>query len=498
MTIKAGLFEPYGLTNLDHTIPPCYVRFTAVFPVSNIPLGVESLQRGADLLTSEFPFLTGCVIPNRNPGARKGALQIEPDDHYAGILQVKQHASSYDTGSTIAEERYLPLPFFADSNTPAPIIRLQVNAMTDGIILGIAFNHQVVDGTAMGVLIRDFARCCILAGGSSVPSTSGLETNLERQVEGRAILSASGLEKTPLLSHPKIDHSAEYPVVAPLPADRKALTQAMQLSARSLTMQRFLIPTNKLQSLVNVCNDWLAKSSEFSEERPWVSKNDVVVSLFWMCFKRAQEYGPSGKATTVTSQHTDAPSMTRISMAVNVRGRTIPPTPPAYIGNAVVPLLESVSMDLILGNHSPLATSSGEEHTCKDKKIIHSLSHMAYAIRKKLHHIDDAFVRSVISHLEGVSDLSTICIGQSDFNISSWRDMGICTADYGPYLGHPVDVVIAKGMIDGQFYILPRKGHDGDGEDFWEIEATLRTETLERLCADEILSSYARRIPQQP
>ncbi|GES62660.1 hypothetical protein ATEIFO6365_0005080100 [Aspergillus terreus] len=470
MTIKAP-FEAYSLTSLDHTVPPCYVRFALIFPVPNVASAVESLQRGAALLASELPVVTGCVAPVRTPGVRKGAMQVVPPSHLedadARILNVKHHKVSYHARSTLTEEQYLPLALFTDPHTPAPILRLQANAMTDGIILGVAFHHRAMDATGAGVLIRDLARCCTLAGGSRPPTTGELETSPGAQIHGRALLSASGLGKSAL--RPSIDHSAEYPVVAP--ADENTI-RAMQQAARSLTMKRFLLPAEKLESLANACNRWLRESSE-NLEQPWVSKNDVLVSLFWMCFIRAQQDRSNERTTTVLSMSG------MICMAVNIRGRTTPSIPATYIGNALVPLRRSIRMDVVLDDQS---------------SIIHTLSRIAYAVRDQLRSIDDTFIRNVVAYLEGVSDLSVLGAGQSNFNVSSWRNTGIGTADFGHGLGKPVDMVFPEAMGDGQLFILPKRHQDNA----WEVQMMLHQDVMERLCADEVFASYTCRVPKQP
>ncbi|PKY06746.1 hypothetical protein P168DRAFT_288653 [Aspergillus campestris IBT 28561] len=489
MTIKTP-FEAYGLPSLDHTVPPCYIRIALVFPVPKVSSGVEYLQRGAALLASEFPFVTGYVTPVRDPNARKGALQIEPiassDDDHASILNVKHHSASCHSQSTVAEEQYLPLPFAPHPHKPAAIFRLQANAMSDGVILGAVFNHQAIDGTGAGALLRDFARCCMLAAEGTAPSAGTFEMDHELQMAGRALLSSKGLGAS--LPRPNIDHSAEFPVVAPLPADWETITSALEQAAESLRFQRFLLPAKGIETLTNACNDLLQRSYELSEDQPWVSKNDVVVSLLWMCFTRARR-----DTASATPGQNGTPSTSGICMAVNVRGRTAPPIPAAYVGNAFVMLRQNVSMDVILGDHAP---SSGERCIQKHSSTVQTLSHMAYAIRRKLHSIDDTFVRSAISYLEGVSDLSAIAMGQSDFNISCLQDLSFCTTDYGGDLGVPADIRMPKGMIDGQFYVLPRKRHHGDGDAFWEVEATLCPESMERLCADGVLSSYSCRVPK--
>ena len=490
MTIKTP-FEAYALPSLDHTVPPCYIRFALVFSVPNALSGVEYLQNGAALLESQFPFLAGYVTPVRDPNARKGALQIEPiassETGYEGILSVKHHSASCRSQSTVAEEQYLPLPFAPHPHKPAPIFRLQANAMSDGVILGAVFNHQAIDGTGAGALLRDFARCCVLAAEGTPPSAGIFEMNPETQLTGRALLSATGLGAP--LPNPSIDHSAEFPVVAPMPADWETITAALEQAAQSLKLQRFLFPAKKVEALTNACNDWLRELNKTSEERSWVSKNDVVVALLWMAFTRAKR-----DPASVPSGENGTPSTSGICMAVNIRGRTTPPIPAAYVGNAFVMLRQSVSLDVILGDHAP---SARERCIEKHSSIVQALSHMACAIRQKLHSIDDTFVRSAVSHVEGVSDLSAIAIGQSDFNISCLQDFGFCTTDYGHGLGNPIDIRMPKGMIDGQFYILSRKTDQGDGDAFWEAEATLSPESMERLCADEILSLYACRSPKQ-
>lgn len=77
MTIKRAV-EAYCPNPLDQAVPPCYVRFALVFPVSNVSLAIEYLQRWAALFESEFPIFTGCIAPVKALNAKKGALEIRP------------------------------------------------------------------------------------------------------------------------------------------------------------------------------------------------------------------------------------------------------------------------------------------------------------------------------------------------------------------------------------------------------------------------------------
>lgn len=230
-------FEAFDLTPLDHIIPPCYVRFFLGFPVKDVATALAQLQSGTALLIEQLPFLAGDLTPSETPGARKGLLGIRPSGPNSldsGILSIKAHDSLLHEGTTTAshteqrgtaDESYLPLPFFPEVGKPVPIFRLQINTMRDGIILGFVFHHGAVDATGLGVVIQQLADCC-REGGTSNDLSGQIRTGVDQQSAAREQLTSSRADPSE-----RLDHRAEFPVVASLPADMETIKQILMQTA---------------------------------------------------------------------------------------------------------------------------------------------------------------------------------------------------------------------------------------------------------------------------
>lgn len=486
-----SVFEPFDLTPLDHIIPPCYVRFFLGFPVRDVAAALAQIQAGTALLIEQLPFLAGDLALSETPGATKGLLSIRPsaaNGLESGVLSVKAHDALLEQCTTTAshteqrgtaDESYLPLPFFPDVDRPVPIFRLQINTLRDGLILGFVFHHGAVDATGLGVVVQQLADCC-REPGVRTGQNNTRRTGVDQQHAAREQLAGSRAD-----SSQRRDHSAEFPVVASLPADLNSIKKVLLQTANEMSTRYFRLSSRVVDELKQRLNHILAVRRPSSSHRTsWVSGNDTVVSLLWMCLNRSRHSG----------RDASPPKVSQICMAVNVRGRLQPPIPASYIGNGIVLLRESVDMQTFLHPQDNCSMVG----LCKDSKqdefeaSLWAICEVASQIRQSLNGIDDGYVRSVNSYLGEIEDLSTISFSQSDFHISSWREIGIYQADFGGELGHPADMRVPDGMIDGQFYILPKRQLE-DG--FWEVHVTIHRDTMATLCADPLWSTYTSSPP---
>lgn len=475
-------FEAFDLTPLDHIIPPCYVRFFLGFPVKDVATALAQLQSGTALLIEQLPFLAGDLAPSETPGARKGLLGIRPSGPNSldsGILSVKAHDSLLHEGTTTAshteqrgtaDESYLPLPFFPEVGKPVPIFRLQINTMRDGIILGFVFHHGAVDATGLGVVIQQLADCC-REGGTSNDLSGQIRTGVDQQNAAREQLTSSRADPSE-----RLDHRAEFPVVASLPADMETIKQILMQTANEMSTRYFRLSSKVVDELKQRCNQALAVRRP--HEKAWVSSNDIVVSLLWMCLNRSRYSGDG-----------PSPTASEICMAVNVRGRVQPPLPATYIGNGIVLLRRSIDMQTFLcpQEKSSIVGLCKEPQKDEFKPWQLAICEIASTIRRGLNCMSDTYVRSVNSYLGDVEDLSTLSFSQSDFHMSSWREIGVYQADFGGELGYPADMRVPDGMIDGQFYILPKRKQE---DAFWEVHVTIHRDTMATLCADKLWSAY--------
>ena len=485
-----SVFEPFNLTPLDHIIPPCYVRFFLGFPLQDVPAALAQLKAGTALLIEQLPFLAGDLTLSETPGATKGLLSIRPsapNGLESGVLSIKAHDTLLQQCTTTAshaeqrgttDESYLPLSFFPEFGKPVPIFRLQINTLKDGVILGFVFHHGAVDATGLGVVIQQLADCC--REPEVITRQIGQRGSMvDQQRAAREQLAGCRADPSQ-----RRDHRTEFPIVPSLPADLDSIKQMLMQTANEMSTRYFRLSSSTVDELKQRCNHILAaRQLSSSDEMPWVSSNDIVVSLLWMCLNRSRH---SGRGASL-------PSVSQICMAVNVRGRLQPPIPAAYIGNAIVLLRESVDMQTFLHpqNKGPVMGLCKESSQDKFEPWQMAICEIASRIRQGLNGMEDGYVRSVNSYLGEVDDLSTISFSQSDFHISSWREIGVYQADFGGEMGHPADMRVPDGMIDGQFYVLPKRQQEGG---FWEVHVTIHRDTMATLCADPLWSTYTSHV----
>ncbi|KAF7173850.1 hypothetical protein CNMCM5623_006111 [Aspergillus felis] len=395
-------------------------------------------------------------------------------DYHSSICRAGY--SSVDSETELfnfAEEKYLPVGLFPETEQPAPICRIQVNVMADGIILGFAFHHSIMDATGAGVIIRDFAKCCRLATGDRLDIH--LEATPELQQASREILGRCTVRK-----NQGSDPSTEtHPVESP----REGLDHTEDLSAQAASFVKaryFRVPARKVKTLKDACNKVIRNSPSVADiewKEFYVSSNDVFVSLLWMCLSRA-------RYTRLNS----APSASCICMPVNIRNRVRPPIQSSYVGNALAILKVKVDMKILLTTAGSVPTLLNDDSSLDPKADsntawVVALSHIAHSIRMKLISMNQIDVQDLMAYNTEVADFSCNMPTQGNFHVSSWRDNGVYDSDFGREVGHPKDMQIPATKFDGECYILPKRPEE---EPCWEVHLELQEDIMSRLDADQI------------
>ena len=179
---------------------------------------------------------------------------------------------------------------------------------------------------------------------------------------------------------------------------------------------------------------------------PGVSTYGAVTAHLWRCICVARGLPPS--------------SDTRLLGPVNFRHRLQPPLPPKFSGNAIVRTLVSMKVGDVLANKPP-------------GKIV------ADVIKKGAEQVDDAYVRSVIDHLEIEREKAGewprgMRMTESDLWVVSWLGMPMYDADFG--WGLPRLIFPAEMLFSGMALVTQRV----DRDDGINVLLALEPENLQR------------------
>ena len=475
-----------GLTALDTLIPPTYIRFLTLFKTSDSKSALARLEAGTRRLVSEFPFLAGYVFTGPAPGDPNSGCHIIPtresdaDSVIAAVQTVSEsYRNVYPGGRAhpALDTAHLPLQPIADIANPSPIFRLQITLFSDGVGLGFALHHNVMDAIGAGTVVKALGSCCCGAG----PGTDiGLDLDTLTPLQYSARVSLNKL--TQGVHNPELDRSRYglQPHPGPIMFDLDGLKWLPPPSA-------FTLSTTKIQDLKSHLNTLIGQSESLQKQfgpASWISTNDTLVALIWLCYNRAKRRSEPPPSTTPPS----AAINPGICMAANIRTRVHPPLPSNFLGNAAVPVKPALDSQPLLSaiGHASLFTDEVVPQRLRDD----ALCQVALAVRQSVSRVNSDYTRD-ISSLAQNSKVPLIYEYNPDTNISSWRDSAVYDAFFGDELGFPVDVYLHVPAV-GYFIVAPKRR---EPDDSWEIHAVLHPTTAACLRSDAIWSSVLSHPP---
>lgn len=171
----------YHLTPIDQTIMRFYVRLTLFFPShqpssDDMSLTATMLIRcGLEKAINRWPFLGGNVVGHSDPNLEKlGMLEIRYQPHEKSVVvQGRNYVLDFPTitgSDKLISYRQLyaaqgRTPFFTMSPVDPkdrpemawPPVTLKVTIVDDGLVLGFAFHHSVMDGPSIKLFLEAFA-----------------------------------------------------------------------------------------------------------------------------------------------------------------------------------------------------------------------------------------------------------------------------------------------------------------------------------------------------
>ena len=412
---------------------------------------ITDLEKGLQTLIGVFPFLTKQVIrehDERSKDASSGTHKLVPHESdgapklhvkyldgqfpsYEEISKFKAPASILD-GGIVAPMKSLPDTY--DFATAIPVLVIQANFVSGGLLLCFAAMHNVLDGNGLGHLIRHFATVC---RGEDIQEHDIWAGNIPR----KNLIPTLGPDEMSL------DHSLML---------KELHNSSLEAGDKPLApWTYFRLSAVKLAALKTEASHRPCTNPQSS----WISTNDAVSALIWRAVVAAR------------SPHLNLQSTSTLVRAVNGRRRFQPAIPDTYLGVCVI----SSSPQLTLGDLT--------------QKL--AISEISTLIRKELEETGDYYARSFTTMIQSEPDRRKISFGppspDTDVLISSWASLPIYTSDFGGRLGKPELVRRPTfSPCDGLTFIMPRN-LEGD----LDVVISLHEEDMERVKNDPVWRSYA-------
>ncbi|KAI9659056.1 MAG: hypothetical protein M1821_002016 [Bathelium mastoideum] len=417
---------------------------------------LKILEDGLERLSASFPWLAGQVL---NEGASKdnaGIFKIKPlgkipllvvkdltNDPVAPAMDAMRQANF--PFSMLDEAVIAPcktLPGSSQAVTSIPVFGIQVNLITGGLLLTFVGQHQTMDMTGQGHMIRLFSKACQDEQFTHEEISSG---NPQRQ------------HLIPLLPHSNEETEFAYPIVKKHAVAHSVNTDSAPPTVPHCVWSYFNFSSDSLAALKSGATQSLADSTIY------VSTDDALTAFIWQSVIRARLFrlDPTDEST--------------FARAVDVRRYLN--VPQQYPGLLTTMTFHTYTLqkltDESLGWVASALRSAVDPKTSK-------LEHNTRALATSL---DRSPKKKVVSFTDKM-DMST------DLMLSSWAKLECHDLDFNLGLGEPEAVRRPRfDPVESLIYLMPKTLH-GD----IAVAICLRDEDMERLRADEDFAKYGKHV----
>lgn len=502
------LFEPFVLSPLDHASHDMFVFFYLSFRVQHQDKALRDISRGVNNLILRIPFLAGEVAPSARLSGPQNVREVRPsttttDTVTIPMLQVKYHTSVTLDGNGLGKTKptssisYDPLSAVLPGTQPRPVVRFQANIVSDGIILTMAFNHLVFDGTGGGIILELLAESCRSQNPAELDAPSNERTPVEERYLREFLLNmtCSGLER---YDEDFFSGSFGTPSSSQF---QQELLEGLRIRSPRLSEEHIIFPTKKIDQLKQACNYVLAWLREKDSPLPdldvplpsFVSTNNVLTALLWRLMIKAGHISGGSSTQNGQQQHDYT-----CAMAVNLRSFFDPPVLESYMGNAATGIWVTVKSTDLLGITTDFPKDLNVKMTSLfgvDLDSLLPIAYIAYRIRDQLSMIDDKYVRGLTTFFKTRKDWDAITPIPADIIISSWRHLKTYELDFGHNLGHIVNFRSLRPPIGNLCIILPASRFNPGTActkerthcSPWEVLVTLDETAMENFRTDSLL-----------
>ena len=417
---------------------------------------INILIHGLERLSTGFPWLAGQVIQQGSDG---GILKIRPLDKVPRLfvqdLRLDPSAPTMDAlrrakfpSSMLDESIIAPcntLPGLSEefASNPAPVLLLQANFITGGLLLTIVGLHCAMDMVGQGQIMHLFSKACRKEEFTSEELSFG---NLSRRNLVPLLDESNG--QSPELAHQiRAHHPSQN-------SPNDTIAHKATPAAPTCTRAYFTFHATSLASLKTLATESIIPPVSY------ISTDDALSAFIWQSVLRARipRLDPTAKST--------------FTRAVDIRPYfKIPQLYPGLMQNLN---FHTYSVETLV--ETPLGAIASQLRSAVDPKTS-TLVHNTRALTTFLNCAPDRNDVSIAANM----DLSV------DLMLSSWAKVNCYDLDYNLGLGKP-EVVRRPQFtpVESLIYLLP-KALDGE----IAVAVCLRDVDMERLRADEQFMTYA-------
>ncbi|GFF60207.1 trichothecene 3-O-acetyltransferase [Aspergillus udagawae] len=412
---------------------------------------IDTLARGLERLRASFPWLSGQVVNEGSGDGDTGRFMIRPleslpplvvknlqHDPRVATMEVLRRANF--PMSMLDQDTLAPRKIFPEhSSEPAPVFLVQANFIAGGLLLTFVAQHNAMDATGLGHIIRLFSKAC---------------------------------RNEPFNDHEFRDTNLPRPNIVPLL--KKSDMMGAELDRYIVTTAPYSTPSEARGSLPPKCIWTSFKFSPQSLKRlkstamgslstpSFVSTDDALTAFIWQSVARVRllRLDPSVRST--------------LMRAVDVRSPLgISPFYPGPIQSNVY--TEFTLQGLVEESLGGVALELRSALIDKSR-----LKHHTRAIATFLSHTCDKNIFSFGAKLDTTTDLI----------LSSWAKVESYCCDFNLGLGLPEAVRKPRcNEVEGLTFLLPKTP---EGEVV--VVLCLRGEDIERLQSDVDFINYAEYI----
>ncbi|KAH6780962.1 hypothetical protein C2S52_012199 [Perilla frutescens var. hirtella] len=368
----------YKLSNLDQTFPyPIEIVFAFKKNSNNINVDVAKVlkQSLAQVLEVYYPLVGGVDV------SWDGKMLVDCGGGDGGVPFVEAF-SDEEMAAAVGDISMIDdklKKFVYSSHTPyqtildVPPLSLQVTTFKcGGIILGVGFNHVLIDGRGFTDLLMNWSQ---VAKGLPMLTSPNLDTSIFSPNQSPQIHS----------SHPEYSKS-KSPLIPTL----------NQKQHKIILNNSFCFTPTKISQLKKLALHNNNNNNNNNEEEPnsrAPTSFELISALVWICWT---------KATRVSPEKT-----TQILTAVDGRPKLQPPLPPGYLGNGIV---------------WSCARSKAQELTSQ------AFSHAVGIVRDAIKAVTEDYIRSAIDFHEVTRKPLE---KENTLWITKWSRLPFYEADFG-------------------------------------------------------------------
>ncbi|KAF3629142.1 putative eukaryotic translation initiation factor 3 subunit F-like [Capsicum annuum] len=403
------------------------------FPIAHL---ISLLKFSLSQTLAQFPPLAGQFVTDLNGYVYISCNDVGVDFVHASATHIfiRDVIGSVDVPDHVKE-------FFPMDRTVSyrghfsPLLAVQVTELADGVFIGCAVNHSVMDGTSFWNFFNTFAE--VSRGVKRMTRQPDFTRN--------SILISNSVLKLPD-DGPKITFVGDTPLRERIFSFSRESIQRLKAKTNNRKLN-YEGEINVVELMAKRSIDPLKMKTETETINPTaeISSFQSLCALLWRAVTRARKFPPS--------------KMTTFRMAVNCRHRLQPKLNPLYFGNAI----QSI----------PTNASAGDV-------LSHDLHWCAEQLNNNVKAHDDATVRKFVEDWE--KDPRCFPLGNFDgamLTMGSSPRFPMYDNDFG--WGRPVAVRSGRAnKFDGKISAFP--GREGGGS--VDLEVILSPETMEGLESD--------------